>query len=390
VSDIILLNTLYKPNFGGVENSIDSLSYIYLSMGYRVTIICSDIGIKKECDPCIDDNLPAGLTIIRYKSKLFGVLKGPAIRVFFCYHKLKFFKNKGSLNLVLSRHCETTVAAGLARVKNLVYLPGAIAHEQFAVNSNVKSIRSIARGYLAKIIQKLALRLAKYKVLVFSKNMEEGIKRELGVEILRTVKPGVDRDRFFKISENQKEIERKRLGIGSRKRVFLILGRIVPQKNVLLAVKMANLFGPNDHLLVVGEGSDSLKVEKFIECEGLFDKVTFLPATSEPERFYKVSDWFLMLSSYEPFGQTLLEATACGLNISALSSLAGVETATEEIYKEYPALVCFSNDKNENRLWDAINKTEQNADIFETERMRFLESYSWRALANELLDLQHL
>jgi 1,2-diacylglycerol 3-alpha-glucosyltransferase len=40
---------------------------------------------------------------------------------------------------------------------------------------------------------------------------------------------------------------------------------------------------------------------------------------------------FVMSSTYEPLGQTILESAACGMRIAAFSRSAGVETATHEL-----------------------------------------------------------
>lgn len=74
-------------------------------------------------------------------------------------------------------------------------------------------------------------------------------------------------------------------------------------------------------LLMVGDGPDRALAEDLARELGIADKVEFTGPQTDVERICRQSHLFLMLSDYESFGLSALEAMACGA--PAIASLAG-------------------------------------------------------------------
>lgn len=129
---------------------------------------------------------------------------------------------------------------------------------------------------------------------------------------------GVDAERFVRKSSRLRE----ELGFGLADRILLSVGRQVPGKGfefllegfARAAAKRADL-----RLLVAGDGVLLPALKKRAEQLGLAERVRFA-GRIEHERlpdYYGAADLFLLLSEYENFSNTVLEAMACGLPVVA-------------------------------------------------------------------------
>ena len=124
-----------------------------------------------------------------------------------------------------------------------------------------------------------------------------------------------------------------RRGIPADAFVILVVGRIDPQKNQLLAVRLlAELrrVEPRAHLVLVGPVTNAdydASLSKEISALGLDANVTLIRGleTSDPDlvNAYHAADLFLLPSVHEPFGIVILEAWAAGLPVVA-SNVGGV------------------------------------------------------------------
>ncbi len=143
---------------------------------------------------------------------------------------------------------------------------------------------------------------------------------------------GVDWQRFAH-GDGQKF--RRHHGISKSARVLLSVGRIDPQKNQLLLVRMLPELlnkDPSIHLLLIGAVTSSSyrdTLSKEIERLGLTGQITIagqLDAQGqELVNAYHAADVFVLPSIHEPFGIVILEAWAAGLPVVA-SAVGGVRS----------------------------------------------------------------
>lgn len=94
------------------------------------------------------------------------------------------------------------------------------------------------------------------------------------------------------------------------------VGRLIPLKNhlfILDIVKRMKDSGKKVKAIFVGDGDQRENIESKIKEYGLEENIIITGMVSNPERYMKSMDIFLLPSIYEGFGLVLLEAQASGL-----------------------------------------------------------------------------
>jgi len=95
---------------------------------------------------------------------------------------------------------------------------------------------------------------------------------------------------------------------------FLIVSRLVRHKNIDLIIKSFNDLKKRDSLdfklNIIGEGPEYKKINNLIEKFNLSDSITLVGSKfgNELEEYYKNSNYFLQISSYEGMPHSILEA----------------------------------------------------------------------------------
>jgi 1,2-diacylglycerol 3-alpha-glucosyltransferase len=402
---VILLASLnYKPHQGGIENSFFYMAKEFKTLGHDVVIMASDK------PPGGDGRLPEyekidGIDVFRFKriqanlplSKLLINI----FDIFKSFSKIKRLNSQFRFNLAVLRNESVGLGAVFAlKETETFYILPAIRSKQdrvlkndFSGNRLIRQLRYLIYEYLflkqADFFQRFLIQTA-HKSFVFSRNMQEQVsliapKSASGIHL---VKPGVDIS-VFSPGDNKKQY-REKLGIPFGAYVFLIVGRIVKVKGIDIAIKaFYKLDYPNAMLLIVGDGPEIPALGKLSAEIGVKDKVLFFPSTKEPESFFKAADAFLMSSTYEPFGQTILEAMASGLPVIGFKNDSHcVMTATDEIVedKKNGFLCNFGVEPLSEALARCTSlSAEKNNSIKKRNREKIESEFSWVNLCNELL-----
>jgi glycosyltransferase involved in cell wall biosynthesis len=133
------------------------------------------------------------------------------------------------------------------------------------------------------------------------------------------LKNTVDNKIFYPWSAEECERARReltqKLGIDEESRFILFAGRLHPQKDpVLLVQSIAALDNPKAHLLIAGEGELRDDIQAEVARLGLSKQVTMLGPMAQKElsQLHRISDVFVLTSSYEGLPLVVLEALACG------------------------------------------------------------------------------
>jgi len=131
------------------------------------------------------------------------------------------------------------------------------------------------------------------------------------------VPKGVDTDVFTPDGVNK----RAELGLQD-KRVALVISRLVPIKNVALAVDALALIAgryPDLVLLIAGDGPLRRSLELQVESAGLGGRVVFAGRVAHEQvpAWYRSADVFVLPSEFDNSPNVALEAMACGVPIVA-------------------------------------------------------------------------
>jgi glycosyltransferase involved in cell wall biosynthesis len=97
--------------------------------------------------------------------------------------------------------------------------------------------------------------------------------------------------------------------------VILGAGRLTAQKDFATLVRAFGMVldsRPDCRLVIVGEGPDRSSLESLVRGLGLTERVDLPGYASNPYSYMKNADLYVMSSSYEGFGMTLVEALALG------------------------------------------------------------------------------
>ncbi|MEO6096570.1 MAG: glycosyltransferase family 4 protein [Fibrobacteria bacterium] len=402
---ILLVNTYYRPHYGGVETTLYHIAATLRKGGYDPVVLASDRGLGPSSRLASQEEID-GVSVHRFRLPrrkwLLNILsiwdeyRGAGKLAKRLHQEAPF-----SAVLVRSHICGLGVLSAFDVGTPFIYLPPSAVWIQNAptmVNRSGNFLRRSIRDLNSRIQLPLHSRFQRRLlrdsplVWVFSEVMRDQVQASRGAAPLRVVPPGVDLVRFRPADRPLRDGLRSRQGAGSNDLIGLCLARLVPQKGLESAVgAMALLPRPSRWMLwIVGDGPEQSLLEAMAERLGVATKVKFFPPTSKPEDWYAASDLFMMTSRYEPFGQTLLEAQASGLPVAGFlrDDAAGILNANAEVIRhgETGWLVPFG----ERPLADLLGRLERGswpADRRESRNARtWVESsFTWERFCGTLL-----
>jgi len=158
------------------------------------------------------------------------------------------------------------------------------------------------------------------------------------------IRLGFELDRFLSINKNG-GLKRK-LSIPDDRFVLGIIGRMVPIKNHLMALKvLRNLLDQNvkAHLCIVGGGTETARIKGWVRDMALDSNVSFLGWIEEIEQIYAGIDALLLTSLNEGTPVALIEAMASSVPVIATKVGGVVDVLTHG----ETGLLCKTNDSNQ-------------------------------------------
>lgn len=368
---IFFLNNLYRPNIGGIENSIFNLTQNLEGYDLIPVVITSTTNHFSKEILNTEENAK-NLLIKRYNPSKYYLLSTITI-IYNVYKILRNLKaNSSDIYIIRDKRMIIGIklAVPFARVKFLV--PGLTYFQDFFFGK--KGLKNRIFLLLNSFWELLAMILSS-EIYVFSTLMSTQIKKVYKRKST-LVKPGVDSEKFKPLENHyQKESLRKEFGIPVSKLILLFTGRFSEQKGIpIILSKFLRLDRENHHLVLVGSGSLDTFIDNYI-AEKNITNISVVRGTTSIEKYYQLADVFLMASEYEPFGQTILEAAVCNLPIISIEDV-GFKTATKEILGKYG-----NYRKKENFLLDLNSCVGSQSTI----RPYIQKEYSWRKLLESLL-----
>ncbi|EPL6588945.1 glycosyltransferase [Proteus mirabilis] len=376
MKNILLCNLSYYPEIGGVENSLRHLRKEYLNLGFNVYLI---VGTKKKRSTLKNND-----NIYYFERNKFSGITGIILNNFIMIFQLLILMKKirkKNIDICISRNQFVGVVSCFFFKRKTIYVaPGFAHHQQNTKNLHSSIIVRIKRK-INTILDILVLKLSK-KVFVFSENM-----RKQANEIYRNhnkvniINPGVDHTRFHPVLDEKKiESIKKIINYNYNDKIILCVGRLVKAKGFDFAIDAMKFLPKNYKCIIVGDGIERNNLEEKIKLLKLNNQVFLIGSHNNPENIYPLADIFAMTSTYEPFGQTILEAMSCNLPIVAFKSSRDIITATEKICIDH-AYYSSLNTEELAAYFYKVSKSDGNKN-----RDFIKENYSWKKLAIGLID----
>lgn len=379
---VLILNALYYPNIGGVENSIRELSQVLKDKGYAVDVVCSN---RNYTDTRVLEDIEHLESATVYRYDYPAGIKGYFLQFINCYRLLRKLKADNPYTLVVARHHVPVLCAKAAGFKNIHYMVASVQFFQDLKLASWKRPLALTAHLIRSGLQSLAFLSS--NPFVFSDTMARQVRKASGMmKTPQRSRPGISLQRFHPVGHDQKLQLRLDLFIPTDKKVLLCVGRFSELKQFDIAIQAMAFLDDSFHLVLVGDGPERGAYEKLIDRYGLSRQVSLRASSLSPEAYYQASDAFLMTSRYEAFGQVLLEATASGLPIVAFSSRSGVNTATESVYSGTTTLVHYVHRASAKALAQGIVEALRKYPKPDpSERQRFIEPYSWEQTVDTLI-----
>gem|GEM_PF-1256520 len=399
---IIFANRAHYSAIGGVENSIRSLAKETSKRQIPAMIVCRE-ALDDESLDADASRLSKGIKLLTYKD---DVDSNPLLRlVYLChggYTLKKVYRDlyhKYPTADIIARHHAHVLAAHSAGFKKICYLVPSLSatqlqHELTGANL-FRQLRLRLHILIDGAVQRRSLKFS--KLFVFSQPMKDAVIAQLpkspASQNVSLVRPGIARTRFIPPTTSEKVKLKTRLGLPIDRPLFLFVGRFVQAKGLGFIVEALSQIATDCGAVLVGDGERKAAVKSQITVLGLDRRVRVDDATSRVEDYYRACDVFVMSSTYEPFGQTILEAVACGLRVVAFHRSTGVNTATHELGLD--AAIDYAYQLDADGLAQAMERAlvKLSDGCYAPEVLgqmgghdRVINAYSWSVLLDQLLE----
>jgi glycosyltransferase involved in cell wall biosynthesis len=217
----------------------------------------------------------------------------------------------------------------------------------------------------------------------------------VGAGRIHVVPNGVD---FPRYAEAKRSRENRAL-IGATDEATMVVafcGRLVRMKNLGYLLRGFARMRGRDRcvLLVVGEGEERAALQAEADALGIRTRTHFVGHVDNVQDWLAASDVFVLPSTYEPFGNALIEAMATGLACVALRpDHLAVRTASDDILEDGESGLLVDHRSAED-LAQALDlmaeQRERRLSLGRAAQSRCRNLYSWNACAARYLDVLRL
>lgn len=168
-------------------------------------------------------------------------------------------------------------------------------------------------------------------VICISEMVKAEIMQHFGLPAakLHVLYNGIDTERFHpRLREAHRSALRHQLGIPEDDTLCLFVGSGFERKGVGALLEALAELPPSVRAVVVGRDKKLAAYRRRAERLGLGTRVYFAGGQKDILPWYGIADLFVMPTLYEPFGNVILEAMACGLPVVTSTKCGGAELIT--------------------------------------------------------------
>jgi glycosyltransferase involved in cell wall biosynthesis len=170
------------------------------------------------------------------------------------------------------------------------------------------------KDFFGSIIIKIIHFKAKY-IIAISRSLKNFLIKNNLVNDSKKIKViyyGLDFNNFNKIKKKNIFLFKKKYNINKKILTIGTISRLVPQKSLETLIEaifiLKNKFKLKIKLIIVGKGSEKIKLKKISDQKNLTKDIIWIDYLSDTSQFYKSIDTFCITSLYEGLGLVLLES----------------------------------------------------------------------------------
>jgi UDP-glucose:(heptosyl)LPS alpha-1,3-glucosyltransferase len=156
-------------------------------------------------------------------------------------------------------------------------------------------------------------------VVCNSEMVRDEIVRHYGVASakLAVIRNGLDLQRFFPPTPQQREAARAALGFAADRTVFLFVGSGFERKGVAVALRALarGTLRRQATLVIVGHDKHQARYQALAQELGIGGAVRFEGPREDVLPYYHAADAFMLPTLYDPQSNAMLEAMGCGLPV---------------------------------------------------------------------------
>jgi len=370
---ILEFTPYFIPYIGGQEKYVHNLCKYLVQSGHDITVITSNIpkGNKNEINN--------GIKIFRYLC-LGTILRNPITPGFI------LLKSKIENNDIVHIHNEHSTSALFAAVFRLhTDVPLVITcHGQLKFGDSIKNfIEKIYSRLFGKMIFKIS------DIIIALSESDKKYIISLGIrsEKIKVIPNAIDKYHYQLDQINDIEIHNFKNNYHlSDKKIVLFVGQVIKRKGIEYLLKaipiiLKNYSNNKILFVIIGKGDMLIDAKKLCYSLGIENHVLFLSDVNNKdlEKFYLISDVFVLPSLSEGVPTVILEAMYFGVPVIA-SDIPGIN----DYFSETAILVPPGN---EQEIADSIlNIFTDKKDVKELSRKgkEFIDSkFSWDRIVQE-------
>jgi len=154
-------------------------------------------------------------------------------------------------------------------------------------------------------------------VICISRMVRDDIRKffSLPEDRLHVIYNAVDPREFSPAVRSDRETTRRALGLAHEDVAFLLLGSGYARKGVPVAIRALARLPSHARLVVVGRDKAPGTYQRLAQRAEVADRVIFAGPQKDPRPHLGAADAFVLPTIYEPLGNAVLEAMACGLPV---------------------------------------------------------------------------
>ncbi len=296
-------------HMGGAEKVCIELANSFTSLYKNVDMITMDIGgqLSLSLNPRVNK---VDLISNNYRE--------------FIYKLIRYYRDKNP-DVVITSVYATGMAAILSKLASRNSVKVVVGAHNL-LSAKIKHPDNIKDKYVLKYVFPFLLRFADYVVCVSNGVKEDLVSlTKINEDKVVTIYNPIINDSI--INRKMDEVTNKLFtDINQNCKIVISVGRLVPQKgyDILLdAFSIVNDIIDASRLVIIGEGPERDGLEKKSKKLGIDSAVLFLGFDSDPIKYIKRSDLFVMSSRWEGFGNVLVEAMACGCQVVSTDCKSG-------------------------------------------------------------------